>query len=106
MSDFEYELAKQSPLSDSITTLNSQYDSFNDYIKTVTKSLPGINEVLDKAKENCSSSSSDEPTKLKEDIVKYYNDTRLKLDLVNKCFKTFCLSCIKNGNKKTTKIVK
>ena len=83
LTDFEYELAKQGPLSDSITILNSQYDMFNNYIKTVTKSLPNINDVLDKSKEYCSSNVElVKEAKLKEEVVKYYNDTRLKLDLV------------------------
>ncbi len=90
ISDFEYDLAKQSPLSDSIKTLNSQYENFNQFIKDITKILPSFHSVLDKSKMFSSSpSQTDKETKSKEEIGNYCNEAKSKLDFVNKFLKYY-----------------
>jgi len=83
ISDFEYDLAKQSPLSDSIKTLTAQYEHFNEFIKAITKRLPGFHSVLDKSKMfSTTPSQTDKEAKAKEEIGKYCNETKNKLDYV------------------------
>lgn len=87
ISDFEYDLAKQSPLSDSIKTLNSQYEHFNEFIKDITKFLPGFHSVLDKSKMySTSPGQTEKEVKSKEEIGNYCNEAKNKLDFVNEFF--------------------
>jgi hypothetical protein len=83
LSEFEFDLAKQSALSDRSETLKAQQLEFNEYIKTVNKSLPSINDVLTRTKDFCSNEVNRD-LKLREEIVNYYSETSTKLDMVIK----------------------
>ena len=82
IADFEYELAKQIPLSDSVKTLSNQYDYFNEFIKRITKCLPSFHCTLDKARVFASMNQAEDASKLKEEIGSYYNEAKNRLDCV------------------------
>jgi hypothetical protein len=80
--EFENELVKQKPLSDSTSVLNKQQADFVYLKNSFTKKAPHFNDSINKVKEFYSKIYH-ENNKLREDLINYSNEANFKFKMVN-----------------------
>ncbi len=85
LTDYEFELARQSPLPDSFDSLAKQMADFEQFASRVTDKALFFNGVIDRTKEFCSNPLN-EASRLRIDLVNYSNEAayRLKMVISNK----------------------
>ena len=86
LTEFEFVLARQNPLADTIDTLTKQTVDFEQFQALVIEKTPFFKDVIDKTKEFCLNPVN-ESSRLKSDLTNFSDEAAYRLKMVENLVK-------------------